>query len=71
MCAAMTGSVAFCLVFMKGLFAIYPLTQRQIIITVILSAIAVVLFLVICIVVNKCITYFAGRDKNFRKLLGR
>ncbi len=70
-CAAMTGSVAFCLVFMKGLFAIYPLTQRQIIITVILSAIAVVLFLVICIIVNKCITYFAGRDKNFRKLLGR
>lgn len=70
-CVAMVIGITFCIIFMKGLFAIYPLNNNQIMITVILMAVSVILFFIMCKVVNKCIEFFSKKSKTFKKHLGK
>lgn len=68
-CFCMTIGIIISIAVLPGLFAIYPLSQTQLMTTVITMACSVPAFYLICKIVQKQIERMASRSERFSKLL--
>lgn len=64
-CICMVCGIVFSILFLRQMFAIYPLSVQQWLMTGCWMALAVPLFCLMCRLVNRFITWYAARNQKF------